>query len=65
MSLPNSGEGIICSCPISVILKRMLNAIYLNNIAALIVEPDYRISRVRVLALFALHGEKHLESCGG
>ena len=41
------------------------NVIYLNNIAALIMEPHYGIFRVRVLALFALHGEKRLESCGG
>ena len=30
-----------------------------------IMEPHYGIFRVRVLALFALHGEKHLGSCGG
>ena len=27
-------------------------------------EAHYGIFRVRVLALFALHGEKRLESCG-
>ena len=37
---------------------------YSNNIDALIMKPHYGICRVRVLALFALHGEKHLESCG-
>ena len=36
-----------------------------KQFAALIMEPHYGIFRVRVLALFALHGEKRLESCGG
>ena len=65
MPLPNSGEGIICSWPISVILRRMQNAIDLNNIVALIMEPHYGIFRVKELAIFALHGEKRIESCGG
>ena len=35
------------------------------HFAALIMKPHYGIFRVRVLALFALHGEKRLDSCGG
>ena len=46
-------------------IKKDINAIYLNNIAAPIMEPHYGIFRVRVWALFALHGKKCLGSCGG
>ena len=46
-------------------IKTKEKAIYLNNIAALIMEHRYGIFRVRVLQLFALPGEKRLESCGG
>ena len=35
------------------------------NVFALIMELHYGIFRVRVLTLFALHGENRLESCGG
>ena len=60
------GDGVICLVvdPLQFVFC-CVELCYLNNIAALIMEPHCGIFRVRVLALFALHDEKRLESCGG